>query len=126
MQASSPSPTISPRSRRTLDEARDQVAAWRASGASKAAWCRSQGIEKWTLKSSLARVQRAETGLSRSRSGVALPGFIAVHPPVEVEVPVAAMPTGEMRIELGGGAHILGLNVAGVVAVLRGLREVSR
>jgi hypothetical protein len=120
MQSSSTN--VSLRRQRSLSEARDLVAAWRASGASKAAWCRSQGIEKWTLKSSLARVQRAESGPSRSRSGLALPGFIAVHPPVEMEV----VPVREVRIELGGGAQICGLDVDGVIAVLRGLREVSR
>lgn len=125
MQASS-STNLSLRRRCSLSEARDQVAAWRASGASKAAWCRSHGIEKWTLKSSLARVQRAESGLSRSRSGLALPGFIAVHPPVEVEVPVAVVPAGEVRIELGGGVQICGMNVEDVIAVLRGLRASSR
>lgn len=125
MQASS-STNLSLRRRCSLSEARDHVAAWRASGASKAAWCRSHGIEKWTLKSSLARVQRVESGLSRSRSGLALPGFIAVHPPVEVEVSVAVVPVGKVRIELGGGAQICGLDVDGVIAVLRGLREVSR
>lgn len=121
------SPTISLRRRRTLAEARDLVASWRVSGARKAAWCRSQGIEKWTLKSSLARFQRAESGLSRSRSGQGLPGFIAVHPPVEVEVIAAVVvPAGGVRIELGGGAQICGLDVNGVIAVLRGLRESSR
>ena len=125
MQASS-STNLSLRRRCSLSEARDQVSAWRASGASKAAWCRSHGIEKWTLKSSLARVQRAESGLSRSRSGLALPGFIAVHPPVEVEVPAAVVPLGEVRIELGGGAQICGLHVDDVIAVLRGLRASSR
>jgi hypothetical protein len=120
MQSSSTN--VSLRRQRSLSEARDLVAAWRASGASKAAWCRSQGIEKWTLKSSLARVQRAESGPSRSRSGLALPGFIAVNPPVEMEV----VPVREVRIELGGGAQICGLDVDGVIAVLRGLREVSR
>jgi len=45
-------------------------------------------------------------------------GFIAVHPPAEVVVTA-----GEVRIDVGGGVHILGLDVAGVVAVLRGLRE---
>jgi hypothetical protein len=48
-----------------------------------------------------------------------VPGFIAVHPPALVAV-------GEVRIELGDGVQILGLDVAGVVAVLRGLRAGSR
>ena len=55
-----------------------------------------------------------------------MPGFIAVHPPVEVEVPVAVVPAGEVRIELGGGVQICGMNVEDVIAVLRGLRASSR
>ena len=44
-----------------------------------------------------------------------------MHPPLEVVVP-----SSEVRIDVGGGVHILGLDVAGVVAVLHGLRESSR
>lgn len=122
MQSSSlSSPITSLRRRRSLDEAHELAAAWRASGANQAAWCRARGIAKWTLKSCLARVRVPESGLSRPRSVGAVPGFIAVHPPLEVVVP-----SSEVRIDVGGGVHILGLDVAGVVAVLRGLRESSR
>jgi hypothetical protein len=113
------SPITSPRRRRSLDEAYELAAAWRASGKNQAAWCRSQGIAKWTLKSCLARVKVPESDLSRPRSVGAVSGFIAVHPPAMVAV-------GEVRIDVGGGAQILGLDLAGVVAVLRGLREGSR
>ena len=121
MQSSTLSPIITSRRRRSMSEAHEVVVAWRASRENQALWCRSHGIAKWTLKSCLARVQRSESGLSRPRSVRALPGFIAVHPPEE-----AVVTAGEMRIELGGGAQILGLDLAGVVAVLRGLRESSR
>ena len=113
------SPITSQRRRRSLDEAHELAAAWRASGESQASWCRSQGIAKWTLKSCLARVKLPGSDLNRPRAVRAVSGFIAVHPPVMVAV-------GEMRIDLGGGAQILGLDLAGVVAVLRGLREGSR
>ena len=112
------SPITSPRRRRSLDEAYELAAAWRASGKNQAAWCRSQGIAKWTLKSCLARVNRPESAVSQPRSVGAVSGFIAVHPPVVVAV-------GEVRIELGDGVQIFGLDLAGVVAVLRGLREGS-
>ena len=122
MQSSSlSSPITSPRRRRSLDEAHELAAAWRASGENQMTWCRARGIAKWTLKSCLARVKLPESGLSRPRSVEAVPGFIAVHPPVEVVVP-----SSEVRIDVGGGVQILGLDVAGVVAVLRGLRESSR
>ena len=113
------SPITSPRRRRSLDEAHELASAWRASGKNQAAWCRSQGIAKWTLKSCLARVKLPGSDLNRPQAVRAVSGFIAVHPPAMVSV-------GEMRIDLGGGAQILGLDLAGVVAVLRGLREGSR
>ena len=112
------SPITSPRRRRSLDEAYELAAAWRASGKNQAAWCRSQGIAKWTLKSCLARVNRPVSAMSQPRSVRAVSGFIAMHPPALVAV-------GEVRIELGDGVQILGLDLAGVVAVLRGLREGS-
>ena len=56
--------------------------------------------------------------MSQPRSVGAVSGFIAMHPPALVAV-------GEVRIELGDGVQILGLDLAGVVAVLRGLREGS-
>ena len=122
MQSSSLSSSITfSRRRRSLDEAHELAAAWRASGENQAAWCRARGIAKWTLKSCLARVKLPDSGLSRPRSVGAVPGFMAVHPPMEVVVPSSAV-----RIDVGGGVHILGLDVAGVVAVLRGLRESSR
>jgi len=67
----------------------------------------------------LARVSLPESDLGRQKSVRAVSGFIEVHPPAMDAV-------GEVRIELGGGAQILGLDLAGVVAVVRGLRESSR
>lgn len=112
----SPSPKKPQQRRRSMSEAHDLVAAWRASGEKKDAWCRSQEIPSTTLYSCLARIQRSETVALRPASS----GFIALHPPRSV-----SLASGEVRIELDGGARILGLGVAGVVAVLRGLRERS-
>ena len=69
-----------------MSEAHELASAWRASGKSQAAWCRSQGIAKWTLKSCLAWVNRPELTLRRPRSVGAVSGFIAVHPPAVVAV----------------------------------------
>ena len=106
--------TTAPLRRRSLGEARDLVAAWRASGETKAVWCRSAGMVSKTLHSCMMRVQRSEAAAVRSASS----GFIAVHPPRAV-----ALSAGELRIELGDGVRILGLDLVGVVTVLRGLRE---
>ena len=119
MELSKSSAITSSRRRRSMSEAHELASAWRASGKNQAAWCRSQGIAKWTLKSCLARVNRPELALCRPRSVGAVSGFIAVHPP-------AVVAAGEVRIELGGGAQIVGLDLAGVVAVMLGLRAGSR
>ncbi len=113
---SSPSPNKSPRHRRSVSEAHDLVAAWRASGEKKDAWCRSQEIPSTTLYSCLARVERSAAVAVCPTSS----GFIALHPPRSV-----SLASDELRIELDGGARILGLDLVGVVAVLRGLRERS-
>ena len=102
------------RRHRSLGEATDLVEAWRTSGVSKGVWCRSQGITISILQSCLKRMYRQTPAVEVHT----VPGFIAVHPPRTV----AAC---EVRIELGGGAQILGLDVDGVIAVLRGLRERS-
>jgi hypothetical protein len=105
------------RRRRSVSEAEDLAAAWRASGESQTKWRRSHEVLKTTLPSCLDRVQRSESVAVCP----SLSGFIAVHPPKAVEEAPC-----EVRIELGGGAQILGLDVDGVIAVLRGLRESSR
>jgi hypothetical protein len=103
----------SARRRRSLDEAHDLAAAWRASGETKAAWCRSQGVLCSTLHSCLVRVQHpAVAAPSPSASG-----FIAVLPPRPAE------PTsGDLCLEIGSEVRVLGLDLPGVVAVLRALR----
>jgi hypothetical protein len=106
--------TQAPLRRRSLGEARDLVAAWRASGKTKTAWCRSAGIVSKTLHSCVMRVKRSEAAAVRSVAS----GFIVVHPPR-----AAALIAGDLRIELGDGTRILGLDLVGVVTVLRGLRE---
>lgn len=119
MELSKSSSITSLRRRRSMSEAQELAAAWRASGENQAAWCRSQGIAKWTLKACLARVGRPVSAVSRPRSVGGVSGFIAVHAP-------AVVPVGVVRIELGDGVQILGLDLAGVVAVVRGLRSGSR
>ena len=114
MNSSLISLNTSPRRHRSLGEATDLVEAWRTSGVSKGVWCRSQGITISTLQSCLKRMCRQASAVEVH----AVPGFIVVHPPRTVAA-------GEVRIELGGGAQILGLDVDGVIAVLRGLRERS-
>jgi hypothetical protein len=113
MQPSLPSTLL--RRQRNLSEAQELVASWRASGQNKAAWCQSQDIPILTLKSCLAQIQRAKPVVASPGQS----GFMEVHPSREVAL-------GELRIELGGGVQLLGLDLAGVVAVLRGLRESSR
>ena len=106
---STPVSRLSPSHRRSLSEARDLVAAWRASTQSRLAWCRAQGIRITTLQSYVSRIRRADRE-------VGVPGFIEVRPP-------AMAASGEVRIELGGGMQVLGLDLAQVVQVLRELRE---
>ena len=101
------------RRRRSLNEARDLVAAWRASGEIKAAWCRSQGVLCSTLHSCLVRVQQPAV----VASSAAASGFIAVLPPRSV-VPAS----GDLCLEVNSEFRVLGLDLPGVVAVLRALR----
>jgi len=44
MSTTPPSPEKPKRQHRTLDEARDLVAAWQSSGMTKEAWCRDRGV----------------------------------------------------------------------------------
>ncbi len=100
-----------PRRIRTLSEARDLVAAWKASGQSKEAWCRSQGILRSALISCLYRVEA---------HGPAAGGFMEVKPaPVE---PVAAATRSALILELGHGVRVVGLDGASVVDLVRALR----
>jgi hypothetical protein len=99
------------RRQRSLSEARDLVSRWQESGQGKGAWCRREGITSTTLQSCLLRVRRAEIG-------PVVGGFIAVHPP-RGSGQVSGI---GLQIELGGGVRVVGLEVADVVAVVRGLR----
>ena len=67
-----------PRRVRTLSEARDLVAAWKASGQNKEAWCRSQGILRSALFSCLYRVEESSPSPT---------GFIEVKPARSAPVP---------------------------------------
>jgi hypothetical protein len=112
--ASSPSAPKSVRRRRSLDEARDLVAAWRTSGESKAAWCRSQGVLCSTLHSCLVRNERSEVAVPSPGSS----GFIAVQPPCPAEPA-----SGELCLEIGSDVRVLGLDLPDLIAVLGALRE---
>jgi hypothetical protein len=103
----------SARRRRSLDEARDLVAAWRASGETKAAWCRSQNVLCSTLHSCLVRVQQPEV----VAPSPAASGFIAVLPPRAAEPA-----SGDLCLEIGSEVRVLGLDLSGLVTVLLALR----
>lgn len=95
-----------PRRIRTLSEARELVAAWKASGQNKEAWCRSQGILRSALLSCLYRVEAR---------GPEPAGFIELKPAVP------AAPSAVV-LELGHGLRVVGLDAAGVVALVLALR----
>jgi hypothetical protein len=101
-------------SRRNLQEARELVLAWRSSGMNKESWCRRQGILRSALHSCLTRVDQAD-GISTTR---VTSGFLKVCPPGPLD-PF----TEGLRIELGSGLRVLGLELGDVVSVLRALRE---
>lgn len=96
---------------RTITEARELVAAWRASGLNKESWCRSQGILRSALLSCLSRVEALDG------PGV-VPGFIEVRPGSR-----AVPPPGSLIVELGSGMRLVGLDAAGAVALIRSLRQ---
>lgn len=104
-------PAPSRRRIRTLSEARDLVAAWRASGQNKEAWCRSQGILRSALISCLYRVE--DRGSSPA-------GFIELKP-AHAKSAAPAAPSSPV-LELGPGLRVVGLDAAGVVALVRALR----
>jgi hypothetical protein len=94
-----------------LSEARDLVAAWKGSGQSKEAWCRSQGILRSALMSCLYRVEAHDP---------AAVGFIEVKPaPLQA---VATATQSPLILELGHGVRVVGLDAAGVVELVRALR----
>jgi ABC-type protease/lipase transport system fused ATPase/permease subunit len=100
---------------RTLNEAHELVAAWKASGQNKEAWCRSQGILRSALLSCLYRVEE------RARDP-APAGFIEVLPPSAAAAAVASPP---LALELGHGMRLVGLDAAGVLTLVRALRAGS-
>ena len=103
---------------RTFAEARDLVAAWKASGQNKEAWCRSQGILRSALMSCLYRVEARD-------DAVASPGFIEIRPPTAVAAAPASPPPPAQSIilELGSGMRVLGMDVAQVADLVRALRQ---
>ena len=103
-----------PRRIRSIAEARELVAAWKASGQNKEAWCRTQGILRSALLSCLYRVEALDRPPEKS-------GFIEVRPaaaPAE-----HGAPPSSLVLELGSDLRLLGLDNAGAIAVLRALRQ---
>lgn len=100
-----------PRRVRTLAEARDLVAAWKASGLNKEAWCRSQGVLRSALLSWLSRVEAH--GVAREPAG-----FIELRPVAE-----APASPGPIILELGSGMRVVGMDVAQVVDLVCALRQ---
>lgn len=112
-------PTVPKRRIRTLAEASDLVAAWKASGQNKEAWCRTQGILRSALMSCLYRVDNLHAGDTAS------PGFIEIRPPTESNPAPAAEATTPPPIvlELGHGMRVLGMDVVQVADLVHALRQ---
>jgi hypothetical protein len=112
------SPSRPPRRIRTLSEARDLVAAWKASGLNKEAWCRSQGVLRSALLSWLSRVEAQGDGADP-------PSFIELRPPAEA--PAAAVAESAslapIILELGFGMRVLGMDTTHLVDLIRSLRQ---
>lgn len=107
-----------PRRVRTLAEARDLVAAWKASGLNKEAWCRSQGVLRSALLSWLSRVETH--GVASEPAG-----FIELRPVAEAPGTAATGPAspGPIILELGSGMRVLGMDVAQIVDLVSALRQ---
>lgn len=108
------SPTLSrPRRRhRSADEASALVAAWQASGLTKEAFCRSQGMLRSTLSSCLLRTR------GRGSSPLAPAGFVEIRP--------ATAGREGLVLDLGDGLRVVGLDVASVTALVTALRTGRR
>jgi ABC-type protease/lipase transport system fused ATPase/permease subunit len=100
---------------RTLAEAHELVAAWKASGLNREAWCRSQGILRSTLQSCQGRVEK--------RSPVPA-GFIEVKPAGVSPATPASASASALTLDLGHGLRVVGLDAAAVVELVRALRAV--
>lgn len=115
-----PSTTVKPqRHRRTLNEARELVAAWRGSGMGKQAWCRERGLLRSALSSCLYRLEEVDAAPAAPAT------FIAIRPPRPVHAEEIDRPTPSrtIAIELPSGLRITGLDAAGAATVVRILRE---
>ena len=104
---------------RTLDEARELVAAWRSSGMGKAAWCRERGVLRSALSSWIYRL--ADAGAVPATPST----FIALRPPRSMpgDVVDRAVPLPCVAIDLPSGLRITGLDAAGAATVISLLRE---
>lgn len=118
--SSTPSTTEKPkRQHRSLEEARDLVAAWRSSGIGKEAWCRERGLRRSMLSSCLYRTEAAEAQPSSAAT------FLAISPPRSLR-PAAVEPPAtspSVSIELPCGLRVTGLDAASAAIVVRLLRE---
>jgi len=102
--------STTPRRRiRNLNEVREIIAQWQASGQDQAMWCQARGMQPATLQWYLRRV------------GQAVPrGFIPVRPRATA-VDIGPGPVGALVLEMGEGLRVTGLGVAEVVALVRAL-----
>jgi len=103
--------------RRSLSEARELVAAWQASGEGVARWCRRHGHGH--ARSAL-KLWRKRIAVADSASPVS--GFIALRRPCQAKGLAPEAPGASVVVELGDGIRVLGLDGAGVAALIRAMR----
>ena len=100
---------------RSLSKARELVAAWQASGDGVARWCQRQGHARSALKSWRERIAVADGASS-------VGGFIALHRPRQATVVAPVEPgVSAVVVAWGDDLRVLGLDVAGVAALMREL-----
>jgi hypothetical protein len=98
---------------RSLEEARHLASQWQASGLSKQAWCREQGILPSTLQSCMHRTNRAVISTSP-----ALPPFVELQ-----RRPAPAIEARMIRLSLAGSMATTELTIADLGALIQQLAE---
>src|SRR5271170_381746 len=98
---------------RSLEEARHLASQWQASGLSKQAWCREQGILPSTLQSCMHRTHR--TVISTSP---VLPTFVELQ-----RRPPQVAPSRMLRLSLAGSTATAELTIADLGVLIQHLSE---
>jgi hypothetical protein len=98
---------------RSLDEARHLASQWQASGLSKQAWCREQGILPSTLQSCMTRTNRAVISTTPS-----IPTFVELQ-----RRPAPALEARTLRLSLAGSMATAELTIADLGALIHHLSE---